>query len=103
MRMANNGKELLEICEKEQISLSEYAIRKEMESKNVSREYLFEQMKVTLDAMKETIIQLKNYDNNIKVMVGGAVLNEECAINLGADAYGPDAMSAVRFAEKFYN
>ena len=42
MIMANNGKELLEICEKEQISLSEYAIRKEMESKNVSREYLFE-------------------------------------------------------------
>ena len=60
-------------------------------------------MTTTLDAMKETIIQLKNYDNNIKVMVGGAVLNEECAINLGADAYGPDAMSAVRFAEKFYN
>ena len=54
MIMANNGKELLEICEKEQISLSEYAIRKEMESKNVSREYLFEQMKVTLDAMKES-------------------------------------------------
>ena len=60
-------------------------------------------MTTTLDAMKETIIQLKNYDNNIKVMVGGAVLNEECANNLGADAYGPDAMSAVRFAEKFYN
>ena len=60
-------------------------------------------MTTTLDAMKETIIQLKNYDNNIKVMVGGAVLNEECANNLGADAYGQDAMSAVRFAEKFYN
>ena len=59
-------------------------------------------MTTTLDAMKETIILLKNYDSEIKVMVGGAVLNEECAQNLGADAYGPDAMSAVRFVKEFY-
>ncbi len=59
-------------------------------------------MTTTLDAMKETIILLKNYDSEIKIMVGGAVLNEECAKNLGADAYGPDAMSAVRFLKEFY-
>ncbi len=59
-------------------------------------------MTTTLDAMKETIALLKNYDKNIKVIVGGAVLNEECAKNLGADAYGPDAMSAVKFAKEFY-
>ena len=59
-------------------------------------------MTTTLDAMKETIILLKNYDKDIKIMVGGAVLNEECAKNLGADAYGPDAMSAVRFVKEFY-
>lgn len=60
-------------------------------------------MTTTLDAMEETIIQLKNHDSNIQVMVGGAVLNEEYAKKIGADAYGVDAMSAVRFAEKFYN
>lgn len=59
-------------------------------------------MTTTLNAMKETIVLLKNYDNNIKVIVGGAVLTEEYAKNIGADAYGPDAISAVRFAEEFY-
>ena len=54
MKIARSGKELLEICAAEQISLSEYAIRQEMELKNVSREDLFAQMKITLDAMKES-------------------------------------------------
>ena len=59
-------------------------------------------MTTTLDAMKETIIKLKEYDPNIKVMVGGAVLNQEIAKSIGADAYGADAMSAVRYAQEFY-
>lgn len=59
-------------------------------------------MTTTLDAMKETIIKLKEFDISIKVMVGGAVLNEEIAKSIGADAYGADAMSAVRYAQDFY-
>ena len=59
-------------------------------------------MTTTLDAMKETVKQLKEYDNSIKVMVGGAVLNQKYADLIGADAYGPDAMSAVRFAQEYY-
>ena len=59
-------------------------------------------MTTTLDAMKETIIQLKNYDSNIKVMVGGAVLNEEYAKSIGADLYGKDAISAVKYALEYY-
>ena len=59
-------------------------------------------MTTTLDAMRETIVQLKNHDAGIKVMVGGAVLTEEIAKSMGADAYGADAMSAVRYAEDFY-
>jgi 5-methyltetrahydrofolate--homocysteine methyltransferase len=59
-------------------------------------------MTTTLDAMKETIIKLKEYDPNIRVMVGGAVLNQEIAKSIGADAYGADAMSAVRYAQEFY-
>ena len=35
----------------------------------------------------------------IKIMVGGAVLTEEYAKVIGADFYGEDAMSAVRYAE----
>ena len=33
MNIAKSGKELINICQKEQISLSEYAIRKEVEAK----------------------------------------------------------------------
>lgn len=53
MKIANSGQELIEICKEEQITLSEYAIRKEIESKGISREDLFVQMKYTLDAMRE--------------------------------------------------
>ena len=59
-------------------------------------------MTTTLDAMKETINQLKNYDDSIKVIVGGAVLTEKYAKSMGADAYGADAISAVRYAQDFY-
>ena len=84
--------------------------------KNVSPERVVEAVKIyncklvalsalmttTLDAMSETIVQLKNFDPSIKIMVGGAVLNGEYASKIGADAYGKDAMSAVRYAESFY-
>ena len=33
-----------------------------------------------------------------KVMVGGAVLTQEYADQIGADFYGPDAMASVRYA-----
>ena len=61
MKIARSGKELLEICAAEQISLSEYAIRQEMELKNVSREDLFAQMKITLDAKKEGLLFKRAY------------------------------------------
>ena len=38
MLEAKNGEELLRICESENISLSEYAIRIEMENREITRE-----------------------------------------------------------------
>lgn len=52
MLLARSGEELLKICKEENISLSEYAIRYEMETKDTSREELFEKMRKTLEAMK---------------------------------------------------
>ena len=60
-------------------------------------------MTTTLPAMEETIALLRSYDKNIKIMVGGAVLTEEYAKKINADAYGKDAMSAVKIVENFYN
>ena len=52
MLIARNGEELLKICKEENISLSEYAIRYEMETKDISREKLFIKMGKTLEVMK---------------------------------------------------
>ena len=53
MIIARSGEELLEICEKEHISLSEYAIRLDMEDKNLSREEVMEKMAKNLQVMKD--------------------------------------------------
>lgn len=52
MLMARSGEELLKICKEEKISLSEYAIRYEMETKDITREELLKKMAKTLEAMR---------------------------------------------------
>lgn len=54
MDIARSGLQLLEICEKENISLSEYAIRREMEDREMTREEVFEKMRKTLHVMVES-------------------------------------------------
>lgn len=50
--LARTGEELLEICEKHNISLSEYAIRCEVEEKGATREQVIEKMRKNLSVMK---------------------------------------------------
>lgn len=56
-------------------------------------------MTTTVPAMEETIKQLRAQVPDCKVMVGGAVLTQEYADMVGADAYCKDAMGSVRYAE----
>ncbi len=56
-------------------------------------------MTTTVPAMEETIKLLRKQAPWCKVIVGGAVLNEEYANAIGADKYARDAMEAVRYAE----
>lgn len=55
-------------------------------------------MTTTVAAMGETIALLRREAPACKVMVGGAVLTQEYADQIGADFYGPDAMASVRYA-----
>lgn len=57
-------------------------------------------MTTTVAAMAETIKLLQSKLPGIKIMVGGAVLNEEYAEQIGADFYGKDAMASVRYAKE---
>lgn len=56
-------------------------------------------MTTTVGAMEETIALLRREAPWCRIMVGGAVLTEEYARRMGADFYGKDAMSDVRYAD----
>ena len=60
-------------------------------------------MTTTVVSMEETIKQLHEAAPDCKVMVGGAVLNQEYADMIHADFYGKDAMQSVYYAQKVFN
>ena len=57
-------------------------------------------MTTTVPAMEATIRALREQAPECRIMVGGAVLNQDYADRIGADFYGSDAMEAVRYAER---
>lgn len=59
-------------------------------------------MTTTVVNMEQTIKQLRE-KTDCKIMVGGAVLNQEYADAIGADFYSKDAMGSVRYAEKLFS
>ena len=59
-------------------------------------------MTTTVGSMEETIRQLREEKPDCKVMVGGAVLNQEYADMIGADFYGKDAMQSVYYAQRLF-
>ena len=58
-------------------------------------------MTTTVPAMEETIQKLRTAAPWCRIVVGGAVLNEDYAAAIGADKYAKDAMETVRYAETF--
>jgi 5-methyltetrahydrofolate--homocysteine methyltransferase len=62
-------------------------------------------MTTTMPRMKEVIAGVKQRGLKCRVMVGGAVMNQEYADSIGADAYSEDARAAIlaaqRLMEKF--
>jgi 5-methyltetrahydrofolate--homocysteine methyltransferase len=54
----------------------------------------FDEMKRTVEAVKQAGLR-----ENVKIMVGGAIMDESAAQYIGADAYGADALSAVKLAK----
>ena len=56
-------------------------------------------MTTTVGAMEETIQLLRKENLSCKICVGGAVVTQEYADEIGAHFYAKDAMRTVRFAE----
>lgn len=70
--------------------------------KNVRLVGLSALMTTTVVSMEETIKLLRERAPQCKVMVGGAVLNQDYADMIGADFYGKDAMQSVRYAQELF-
>ena len=56
----------------------------------------FDQMRLTVEAIKEAGLRDK-----VKIMIGGAPMDEDAAKYIGADAYGEDAAAAVKLADQW--
>lgn len=54
----------------------------------------FDQMKRTVEAIEKAGLR-----DRVKIMIGGAIMDEGAARYTGADAYGADAAAAVRLAK----
>lgn len=59
-------------------------------------------MTTTVVSMEQTIKLLRKELPDCKVMVGGAVLNQDYADMIGADFYGKDAMQSVYYAQSVF-
>ena len=59
-------------------------------------------MTTTVVRMEETIRLLRKEVPHVKIFVGGAVLTEDYAMQIGADAYCRDAMASVRYCQKIF-
>lgn len=60
-------------------------------------------MTTTLGAMEETIQMLRTLDFPVRIMVGGAVLTEESARQMGADFYAKDAQASAAYARELFS
>lgn len=60
-------------------------------------------MTTTMQRMKEVIQYAKEQNCHAKIMIGGAVITQSYADEIGADGYSTDAADAVRLAKKLLN
>ena len=57
-------------------------------------------MTTTMQRMKEVIAYAREQKVSAKVMIGGAVITQEYADEIGADGYSADAADAVKLAKR---
>ena len=92
--MENYGYEMIDLGR----DVAPETIVETVKAQNIRLVGLSALMTTTLPAMEETVRQLKALENPPYIMVGGAVVTEEYAARMGADAYAKDARAAVEAA-----
>ena len=78
------------------------AVAERAVSENVKLVGLSALMTTTVPSMERSIKLLRERVPGCRVIVGGAVLTQEYADMIGADAYGKTAMDTVRYADRMF-
>ena len=99
MNIARSGEELLKICEEENISLSEYAIRHEIENRGISREELFEKMRHNLEVMKTSATEAMEKEvYSVSGLIGGDAFKLRKYLEKGEFLTGETTVMAMAMA-----
>ncbi len=99
MRFAKTGEELLAICKEEGIKLSEYALRYEMQSKNLSREEVLEKLSKTLEVMKKSSSKGREKEvYSLSGLIGGDAFKLQRYLESGKSFTGNGAILAMAMA-----
>ncbi len=99
MDIARSGEELIKICEENSISLSEYAIRREMEDRDVSREEVLGKMKKTLDAMRSGATEAREKEvYSVSGLIGGDAYKLQEYLKKGKTLTGDTMVLAMAMA-----
>lgn len=99
MRVAKSAIEMIEICEEMKITLSEYAIRREMEDRGVSREALMNQMQETLEAMREgATLGREKAVYSLSGLIGGDAFRLQQYLASGKSLMGDGIIKAMAMA-----
>ncbi|MBD7910297.1 L-serine ammonia-lyase, iron-sulfur-dependent, subunit alpha [Clostridium cibarium] len=99
MKIARSGDELIKICFEENISLSEYAIRYEIENREITREELYIKMKKNLNVMIESANSGMNKEiYSVSGLIGGDAYKIKKYLDKGNTLIGETMVLAMAMA-----
>lgn len=99
MDIAKSGEELIKICRSEGISLSEYAIRREMEDSDLSRDEVIKRMQKVLEAMKNSAKEARDKEvYSVSGLIGGDAYKLQQYLKGGKSLTGDTMVLAMAMA-----
>lgn len=99
MDIAKSGEELIRICMENSISLSEYAILREVEDKEVERELVIGKMREVLQAMKNSSKEAREKEVfSVSGLIGGDAYKMQNYLNSGKSLTGDTMIMAMAMA-----
>jgi 5-methyltetrahydrofolate--homocysteine methyltransferase len=98
MMLENYGYEVIDLGRDVPAELVASTIRE----KNIRLAGLSALMTTTVQNMKKTIELCRGQGLDCRFLVGGAVLNEDYTVYVGADYFARDAMQSVEIANRFF-